>query len=51
MRRQVYDAMDKHIADRMHEPGTQSAGKLLTKMVSAWTRTLTEREKEHDGLV
>jgi hypothetical protein len=48
MRRPVYDAEEKHITDRMHGPGTQCAGKVITKMVSA---TLTEKEEEHDGLV
>jgi hypothetical protein len=48
MRRPVYDAAEKHVTDRTHEHGTQYAGKVITKMVSA---TLTEKEEEHDGQV
>jgi hypothetical protein len=47
MRRPVYDAEEKHIPDRMHRPGTQCAGKVITRMVSA---TLAEKEEEHGGL-
>jgi hypothetical protein len=48
MRRPVYNGEEKHIPDRMHGPGTQCAGKVITKMFSA---TLTEKEEDHDGLV